>query len=197
MPPRTIPYFAIGLTYLTGYVVLDFVSFVYPYAAYGITPWNPTTGLSFALVLLFGRTYLPWLFVAPLAADALLRELPLPLTAEILMVVTSGLGYGAAALFLSSPTVGFDRTVATRQSLLWLMAVAPFSFAAVAVGHSAVLLTYGIISVSRRCSGYCASIRRRPDWRHNFYAVPSHCVYDAQLSRTFFGTRCNRAAHDC
>ena len=44
----------IAATYLFVYVLLDWISYVHPFAASGITPWNPQTGLSFALVLLFG-----------------------------------------------------------------------------------------------------------------------------------------------
>ena len=45
---------AISVAYLAGYVFLDWVSFVFPLAPYGVTPWNPPTGLSLALVLLVG-----------------------------------------------------------------------------------------------------------------------------------------------
>ena len=44
----------VGLTYVVSYVALDWVSFIEPYAAFGITPWNPNTGLSFVLILVFG-----------------------------------------------------------------------------------------------------------------------------------------------
>ena len=62
-------YLATALGYIAAYVLLDWVSYVHPFAKFGITPWNPQTGLSFALILLLGRSYLPWLVVAPLAAD--------------------------------------------------------------------------------------------------------------------------------
>ena len=44
----------VGLVYLAAYAVLDWISFIEPYAQLGITPWNPGTGLSFVLLLLFG-----------------------------------------------------------------------------------------------------------------------------------------------
>jgi hypothetical protein len=64
--------------YLAGYVALDWLSYIEPFAPFGITPWNPPTGLSFVLVLLFGQRFLPWLFVAPFLANALVRQIPLP-----------------------------------------------------------------------------------------------------------------------
>ena len=85
---------AIALAYLSGYVLLDWVSYVHPFAAFGITPWNPSTGLSFALILLFGVEFLPWLFVAPLLADALVRGLALPLGPQLFAAAIIGSGIG-------------------------------------------------------------------------------------------------------
>jgi hypothetical protein len=61
----SLPPAVIGIGYLASYVLLDWVSFIQPFAPFGITPWNPPTGLSFILVLLFGQRYLPLLFAAP------------------------------------------------------------------------------------------------------------------------------------
>jgi two-component system sensor kinase FixL len=138
-------YFAIGLAYLAAYVLLDWVSYVHPFAEFGITPWNPQTGLSFALILLLGRSYLPWLVVAPLAADLIVRELPLPVSAEVLVVLITGLGYGAGALLLLSPGIRFDPALSSRRSLVWLLAVATVSIAAVSLGHGLILLLHGLI----------------------------------------------------
>src|ERR671937_604834 len=69
--------------YLSGYVLLDHISFVFPLVPFGITPWNPPTGLSFVLILLAGRSYLPLLFLAPFAADFLLRGMQVPLWVEL------------------------------------------------------------------------------------------------------------------
>src|SRR5690349_2213515 len=72
----------IGLLYIAGYVLLDWISLIEPYAPFGISPWNPGTGLSFALVLLFGRRMIPFLFVGVLLSDLVHRPLPLPWPAE-------------------------------------------------------------------------------------------------------------------
>ena len=61
----------VGLIYLAAYAVLDWVSFIEPYAQLGITPWNPGTGLSFALLLLFGLRMIRFLLISPLLADYL------------------------------------------------------------------------------------------------------------------------------
>ena len=89
----SLPPIAIGAGYLAGYVLLDWISFIQPFAPFGITPWNPPTGLSFVLVLLFGQRFIPLLFVAPLLADVLVRQLPLPWSTEIIGTLLIAGGY--------------------------------------------------------------------------------------------------------
>jgi len=139
---------AIGVSFFTLYVLLDWVSYVQPFAPFGITPWNPQTGLSFALILLFGYRFLLWPPVALFAADLAVRSLALPWTAELLLVMIVGVIYGTAALLLRSPRVGFDPTLSSRPSLIHLMAVATPAIAVVAAGHAIVLQLYGIIQWS-------------------------------------------------
>ncbi|WFU15562.1 ATP-binding protein [Bradyrhizobium sp. CB3481] len=137
---------AVGLAYIASYVVLDALSYIHPFAVFGVTPWNPQAGLSFALILLLGRQYLPWLFVAQLLADLLVRRLPLPPIAEFSVVLITGLGYGTAALFLTSPRMGFDPTLSSRSAMLWLIGVAVVSIGLVSVGYVLVLLQHGFVT---------------------------------------------------
>lgn len=137
---------AIGLAYLAAYALLDWASYIGPMASTGVTPWNPPTGLSFALVLLLGREYIPWLFVAPFIANALVMGLPLPLEAHLLGSCIVGAGYGAATALLTMPRLKFDRTLATRRSLLLLIAVAAVSTAVVAVSYVGVLAAFGLVA---------------------------------------------------
>src|SRR4029453_1981060 len=95
----------IAVVYLVGYVLLDWLSYVHPFASFGITPWNPPTGLSLALILLFGTEFLPWLFIAPVLPDVLVRGLPLPLTAELAAALIIGGGYAAATAVLLFPNL--------------------------------------------------------------------------------------------
>jgi hypothetical protein len=71
-----------GLVYLVAYVALDRVSFSESYAQLGITPWSPSTGLSFVLILLFGRELIPLLFVALFLADMINRQVVLRTSAR-------------------------------------------------------------------------------------------------------------------
>src|SRR5262245_438839 len=56
---------------LVGYVTLDWASYVQPFQPFGITPWNPHTGLTFALVHCSGgcRCYL-WHRASPTSSYA-------------------------------------------------------------------------------------------------------------------------------
>src|SRR5262249_13181234 len=136
----------IGLAYLAGYVFLDWLSYVHPIANVNITPWNPPTGLSFALVLLFGTDFLPWLAVAPVLGDAVVR-LNLPLGAELLTALIIGGGYAAAMALLLSKRVGFDPTLATPRSLLLLLATTVVSAAIVTVAYVGMLVMFDVFSI--------------------------------------------------
>jgi hypothetical protein len=64
----------VGVSYVAAYVALDWVSFIEPYASFNITPWNPNTGLSFILILVFGQRMIPFLFISPFLADLINRR---------------------------------------------------------------------------------------------------------------------------
>jgi len=145
---------ATALAYVATYVLLDWVSYVHPFASFGITPWNPQTGLSFALILLLGLEFVPWLFVAQLLADIVVRRLPLPLLPECLIVLVTGLGYGAVTALLLWQRVRFDPTLASKRSLLLLMGAAAGSIAIVALGHIVVLVVFGIVSAQHLLSAF-------------------------------------------
>jgi signal transduction histidine kinase len=135
----------IAIGYVAGYVALDWVSYVHPFAESGITPWNPQTGLSFALILIFGIEFIPWLFVAPLLADIVVRGSPLPYPVTSLVALAIGLGYAAAGALLHSKRVNLDRSLGSLHSLFWLMGVALVSIALVAVVHAVILAAFGIL----------------------------------------------------
>ena len=141
LPPATI---AVG--YLASYVLLDWVSFIQPFAPYGITPWNPPTGLSFVLVLLFGQRYVPLLFAAPLLADLLVRQLPLPWPVELAVCAVIGGGYAAGLAFLLRPVTRFNPALASMRDLVLLLLVAGISSAAVAACYVGVLASVGLLT---------------------------------------------------
>jgi len=131
-----------GLTYLAAYVALDRVSILQSDAQLGITPWNPSTGLSFALILFFGRQLVPFLFAAPLLADIVNRQVFLPWPAEVASVVAIGGGYSVALLFLTGPKARFDPQLSSMRDLARLIFTTAAAAAFVAVSY--VSLTVGV-----------------------------------------------------
>ena len=125
----------VGGIYFAAYAALDWISFIGPYAHLGITPWNPGTGLSFALVLLFGLRMIPLLLVAPLLADFINQQFTMPWPVELLSAAALGGGYSIALAVLLRPGLRFDATLASMRDLVLLMAVAVVSAAAVASSY--------------------------------------------------------------
>jgi two-component system, LuxR family, sensor kinase FixL len=139
-PMFAFPRAAIGVAYLACYILLDRVSFVHPYTAFGITPWNPGTGLSLSIVLLFGRSMIPFLFPAQLLADLVNRGLLMPWGVELLSSAIIGAGYAAAAIFLLVPQLRFNPTLSSMHDLKLLIAVAVVSSAIVATTYVGVMI---------------------------------------------------------
>ena len=108
----------VGVSYVAAYVALDWVSFIEPYAHFDITPWNPNTGLSFVLILVFGLRMIPFLFVGPFLADLVNRDIVVPWTVEILSAGLIGGGYSAALVFLRRSSTRFDPTLSSMRDLV-------------------------------------------------------------------------------
>jgi hypothetical protein len=86
--PRT---FGLFVGYVAAYIALDWVSLIDPIGAFAITPWNPSPGLSLALLLRFGVRRGPWLFVAAFLSEIVLRggATPLPIVAAAALLVAT------------------------------------------------------------------------------------------------------------
>jgi two-component system sensor kinase FixL len=140
------PRAAVGIAYLGCYILLDRVSFVHPYTAFGITPWNPGTGLNLSMVLLFGRPMIPFLFPAQLLADVVNRGLLMPWSVELISSAVIGAGYAAAAIFLLLPPLRFDPTLSSMRDLSLLILVAVVSPAVVAASYVGVMIAAGLLS---------------------------------------------------
>jgi len=142
----SLPAIIVGIGYLAGYVLLDWISFIEPYGPVGITTWNPSTGLSIALGLIFGRRMIAFLFLGPLLSDLTLNQSPVPWSVELSFVALIGGGYSAALLFLLRPSLRFDPALSSMRDLVLLMLVALFSTAFVASGYVAVTIFAGLLS---------------------------------------------------
>jgi two-component system, LuxR family, sensor kinase FixL len=135
----------VGLIYLAAYAVLDWISFIEPYAHLGITPWNPGTGLSFVLLLLFGLRMIPFLLISPLLADYLNQQFAMPWQVEILASALVGGGYSIALTILLHPRLRFEPTLDSMRDLVLLMIVAVVSAAVVAIGYVSLTIAAGLL----------------------------------------------------
>ncbi len=134
-----------GALYLAAYALLDWISFIEPYAQLGITPWNPGTGLSFVVLLLFGLRMIPFVLAGPLFAEALNQQLAMPWQAEILASVLVGGGYSIALAILVRPNTGFDPALGSMRDLVLLAAAAVVAAAVVASGYVGLTVATGTL----------------------------------------------------
>ncbi len=138
-----LPALVAGLSFLLCYIALDWASLIFPYTRIGITPWNPSVGLAWAFILLFGRRFLPLLFVAPLLADVLVFGLALPWWVRIAAAALSGSGYAAALAILLHPKTRFDAALGTVRDMVMLMGAAVTATGIVGLGYVALLVAAG------------------------------------------------------
>jgi signal transduction histidine kinase len=143
-----LPHPWVGLAYVIGYVALDWISFIHPFAVFGITPWNPQTGLSFVLVLLFGLRFIPLLFVAPLLADLFVRQFPFPWGIEFVTVAIVGIGYSLGLTFLARASARFNPALTSMRDLIVLITVGALSAAFVAGSYTGILVLSGMLTPS-------------------------------------------------
>jgi two-component system, LuxR family, sensor kinase FixL len=138
---------AVGLGYLGIYILLDWASFVQPITPIGITPWNPGAGLGFAIVVLFGRRMIPYLFIAPLLADLVNLTAPPPWSIELLAAALIGGGYAAAAMLLLRPSIRFDPALSSLRDLVLLIVVALISASFVASSYVGLMAAVGLMPI--------------------------------------------------
>jgi signal transduction histidine kinase len=136
----------ISCAYLAAYAFLDWLSFIEPYAPFGVTPWSPNTGLSFVLILLFGPRMLPLLFVSPLLADLVNRSIVLPWTIEILSATLIGGGYSITLMLLNRPDVRFDQSLSSMRDLVSLMLAAVAGALLVASSYISLMIAAGLMA---------------------------------------------------
>jgi len=136
---------AIAAAYISGHLVLDWLSFVHPYGAFGITPWNASTGLSFVMVLLLGWRSLPVVLTAIIVAAVLVRGLPVPFWLTLVEALVRTTVYGLILLTLVRPSVRFDPSLPSLRDLLLLLAAAVISSATIAGTYVGLLLATGLL----------------------------------------------------
>lgn len=109
-----------ALYYVPAYVLLDWLSYLHPVLPLAITPWNPPPGLSLALLLLYGLRQWPWLFVAALLAELLVRDVPVSWGWLAAAAAAPALCYGGLAAVLLR-VARIDPRLGALRDLTWLI----------------------------------------------------------------------------
>lgn len=144
---RSLPLLPLAAAYTCAHVILDWLSYVHPFGAFGITPWNPSTGLSFILVLVLGRRALPLLFAALLVSNFAIRGLPVPVWLAATESLIVGTGYGLALVTLLRPKVRFDPALSSVHDLFLLLVAAVASSAIVASVYVCLLVATDLLPI--------------------------------------------------
>ncbi|MBL8907244.1 MAG: MASE1 domain-containing protein [Rhizobiales bacterium] len=98
---------ALVIGYLIAYLALHWTSYIFVYPEFGVTPWDPKTGLSFLLAALMGPASFPVLFVT----TSLGQYFTTPY-ADMTLIVTRGLLF---ALVYTLAGAGFARATAADR----------------------------------------------------------------------------------
>jgi signal transduction histidine kinase len=132
----------LALAFVAGYLVLDWVSYIHPMQQYSITPWNPQPALAIALLVLGGQRWLPLVFAAVVAAEALVRGMPAPWPATLVVGAVLSLGYAAIARALSG-RFAVDAALDSRRDVVRLVSVVAVGAFATGILYVAALLASG------------------------------------------------------
>ena len=143
---------AVVAAYVLGYVALDWVSFIDPMGAFAITPWNPPPGVSLAFLLRYGLRQAPWLFVAALAADFLVRDAPAPWSVMIAASLLLAIGYSGVAAVLTR-VLGFRPDLVALRDASVFVVTAGVACSAIAIGFVALFAGSGLLPVREFWTG--------------------------------------------
>jgi signal transduction histidine kinase len=132
--------------YLALYLFLDWVSYVYPFGPLGITPWNPPPGLSMFVVLRYGASVTPWLWVAALGADFLVRDIAAPWGVQLLACAVLAAGYAGAALLLKR-WLRFDPMLSTLRDAVLFAVTAIMAAGVTGAAYVGIYVAAGVLGI--------------------------------------------------
>src|ERR1700738_1122596 len=137
---------ALFVGYLAVYLILDRLIFIEAQHGIGITPWNPTTGLALALLIIKGLRWAPAVLAAELLSSATLPGITVPLGAIFAATVIVTCGYMGAAAILRR--VGFEPALRRTCDVVLLLLVTILSPGLVAGGFVAIYAAGRVVSGS-------------------------------------------------
>jgi two-component system sensor kinase FixL len=137
---------ALSVGYVALYLALDRLSFIGALHGIGITPWNPSTGLAMALLIIKGLRYAPLVMAAELLSGATLPIAPISAVPVCLgsLVVTAGYTGAAAVLRHAGLQAGIRRS----SDVVKLLIVTIISSGLVGGGFVASYAAAGVVPFS-------------------------------------------------
>jgi two-component system sensor kinase FixL len=108
-----------ALIFILAYVALGSVSYIRPLYGFNITPWNPASALGIVFILRFGRIGVPVLAFAMVAADALVRAMPMSVFASVGVSAQLAIGYFLIAEVLRRRLAGARAFSDLRELFEW------------------------------------------------------------------------------
>lgn len=145
-PPAAVTSRYIG-GFVIAYLLLDWVSYIYPMAQFNITPWNPQPALAIVLLMRFGQRWLPLVTGTILLAEYLIRDSHASWQVAVLTALVLSLCYGAIAHLLSHRHAVALR-LASGADVLRLIAVSTLGTLATGLLYVAALVASGVGSLS-------------------------------------------------
>ncbi|MCZ8374051.1 MAG: MASE1 domain-containing protein [Beijerinckiaceae bacterium] len=119
-----------SLAYFVLFVLLDNLAYRRAGVADDTAIVSLNSGLSYILVLNFGKIYLPAVILAPVLAEHMLDHSRLPFMVELLRDLASGATTALALLVLTSRRLRFDPALASLRDLATLLVIAALEAAA-------------------------------------------------------------------
>ena len=133
-----------ALVLIIGYVALDWASYIHAMHGLNITPWSPAPALGMAFVLRYGVKVAVVLFVAIVAAELVVRDLPASLPLVVLLAGLLAAGYGLIGELMRrrfDPDLMFANY---RRLLVWIFIVVAGT-ACVSTVFATALVTFEVV----------------------------------------------------
>jgi two-component system sensor kinase FixL len=141
----------VGATYLIGYWLLDWISFIYPFETLNITPWNPPIAVSVVLLITKGLKWAPMLFLGAFGADVLVRHMSAPIEPTLVTDLSEAFVYSGAVWLMQRLKMNADLrsfrdivifilVVSTAAALMATTYIASFSIAGLIPSESTLFL---------------------------------------------------------
>jgi two-component system sensor kinase FixL len=134
---------ALPVGFVALYLALDRLSFIGALHDIGITPWNPSTGLAMALLIIKGLRYAPLVMAAELLSGATLPVVSPSALPVFLGSVVVTAGYTAAAAILRH--AGIQAGIRRSSDVVMLLIVTIISSGLVASGFVATYAAVGVV----------------------------------------------------